>query len=160
MPTATPASSPSLAAPRIFLCSALWSGSHLLHQVTLTTQLPQGQFASCTCPPGTLVSSLTAHGEPWQEPWWPSTFLRHWKTTSHVLWFSSVFVLMEETSHSSFHPQTNNSKPFLACVVLKQIKKVLSDAKQSSLVCLSQQPKTIAVSTHLEAIPTLSGVTL
>lgn len=39
-------------------------------------------------------------------------------------------------------------------------KKVLSDAKQSSLVCLSQQPKTIAVSTHLAAISTLSGVTV
>lgn len=30
-------------------------------------------------------------------------------------------------------------------------KKVLSDAKQGSLVCLSQQPKTIAVSTHLSS---------
>lgn len=58
-------------------------------------------------------------------------------------------------------PPTNQQLQAIASLCGPETnKKVLSDAKQSSLVCLSQQPKTIAVSTHLEAISTLSGVTL
>lgn len=55
-------------------------------------------------------------------------------------------------------PPTNQQLQAISSLCGPETNKVLSDVKQSSLVCLSQQPKTIAVSTHLAAIFTLSGV--